>query len=72
MAQAVAMGANTIRSHTLGISVGQPKSVWPTANKVNNGAWDVIDYSIAAASRQSPLIRATYRAERCLQATDFA
>lgn len=51
MAQAVAMGANTIRSHTLGISVGQPKSVWPTANKVNNGAWDVIDYSIAAASR---------------------
>ncbi|BGO96958.1 hypothetical protein NBRC10513v2_002556 [Rhodotorula toruloides] len=45
MAITVALGGNTIRSHTLGISY----SLWPSAWKTNNKAFDTIDYSIWAA-----------------------
>ncbi|GAA5940708.1 hypothetical protein JCM10213_004294 [Rhodosporidiobolus nylandii] len=45
MAMTVAMGGNTIRSHTLGVS----KTLWPKAYQTNEAAWDTIDYSIYAA-----------------------
>jgi uncharacterized protein YggE len=51
MAMAVAMGANTIRSTTLGVSVGNAKSVWPAANQPNEAAFQAIDYAIMAANR---------------------
>lgn len=46
---AVAMGATTVRSHTLGVSTGNPLSIWPNANVTNPAAFDSIDYAIAAA-----------------------
>ncbi|CDR37878.1 RHTO0S03e00562g1_1 [Rhodotorula toruloides] len=49
MAITVALGGNTIRSHTLGISTGNSYSLWPSAWKTNNKAFDTIDYSIWAA-----------------------
>ncbi|GAA5840838.1 hypothetical protein JCM9279_001235 [Rhodotorula babjevae] len=45
MAITVAMGGNTIRSHTLGVS----KTLWPDAWSTNNAAFDPIDYAIYAA-----------------------
>ncbi|GAA5904420.1 hypothetical protein JCM6882_008905 [Rhodosporidiobolus microsporus] len=45
MAMTVAMGGNTIRAHTLGVS----KTLWPKAYQTNEDAWDSIDYSIYAA-----------------------
>ncbi|GAA6014735.1 hypothetical protein JCM8202_001643 [Rhodotorula sphaerocarpa] len=49
MAISVAMGANTIRSHTLGVSTGHPLTLWPDAYETNSKAWETIDYSIWAA-----------------------
>ncbi|KAM0788312.1 hypothetical protein ACM66B_001455 [Microbotryomycetes sp. NB124-2] len=49
MAIAVAMGANTVRSHTLGISTGNQYSVWPNAWQTNDAAFEAIDYAIWAA-----------------------
>ncbi|KAK4058341.1 hypothetical protein OIO90_000499 [Microbotryomycetes sp. JL221] len=49
MAIAVAMGANTVRSHTLGISTGNQYSVWPKAWQTNDKAFEAIDYAIWAA-----------------------
>ncbi|GAA5898520.1 uncharacterized protein JCM6883_003341 [Sporobolomyces salmoneus] len=49
MAATVAMGGNTIRSHTLGISTGNKYSVWPKAYQTNDNAFDTIDYAIYAA-----------------------
>ncbi|KAM0754756.1 glycoside hydrolase [Meredithblackwellia eburnea MCA 4105] len=49
MAITVAMGGNTIRSHTLGISTGNSLSLWPSNGKTNAAAWDSIDYAIFAA-----------------------
>ena len=49
MAMTVAMGGNTIRAHTLGISVGCPLCVWPSLYNTNNNAFDSIDYAIFAA-----------------------
>ncbi|GAA6027900.1 hypothetical protein JCM8097_001772 [Rhodosporidiobolus ruineniae] len=45
MAMTVALGGNTIRAHTLGVS----KTLWPKAYQTNTAAWDTIDYSIYAA-----------------------
>ncbi|GAA5969798.1 hypothetical protein JCM11641_008044 [Rhodosporidiobolus odoratus] len=45
MAMTVAMGGNTIRSHSLGVSM----TLWPKAWQTNEAAWDTIDYSIYAA-----------------------
>ncbi|KAG0654464.1 hypothetical protein C6P46_001629 [Rhodotorula mucilaginosa] len=49
MAISVAMGATTIRAHTLGVSTGHPLTLWPSAYNTNSKAWDTIDYSIWAA-----------------------
>ncbi|KAL8286423.1 hypothetical protein RQP46_004440 [Phenoliferia psychrophenolica] len=49
MAIVVAMGGNTIRSHTLGVSTGNSLSVWPSNGNTNNAAFDAIDYAIFAA-----------------------
>lgn len=38
MAITVAMGANTIRSHTLGVSTGNSLSIWPKNGQTNNAA----------------------------------
>ncbi|CAH7672323.1 glycoside hydrolase superfamily [Phakopsora pachyrhizi] len=49
IAIAAAMGANTIRSITLGVSTGHPLSVWPSKGETNEDAFDSIDYAIATA-----------------------
>ncbi|KPV76197.1 glycoside hydrolase family 5 protein [Rhodotorula graminis WP1] len=49
MAITVAMGGNTIRSHTLGVSTGHSKTLWPNAWSTNKAAFDPIDYAIFAA-----------------------
>lgn len=51
MATAAMMGSTVVRSTTLGISVGNPLSVWPTRNTTNNEALDVISFAIFAAKR---------------------
>ncbi|GAA5834477.1 hypothetical protein JCM11251_007018 [Rhodosporidiobolus azoricus] len=51
MAIAVAMGANTIRVHTCGVSVGpnNPYNLNPSLGNYNNALWDIRDYVIYAA-----------------------
>ncbi|GAA5834464.1 hypothetical protein JCM11251_007015 [Rhodosporidiobolus azoricus] len=51
MAIAVAMGANTIRVHTCGISVGlnSPYSLMPSRNTFQESLWDIRDYVLYAA-----------------------
>ncbi|GAA5869600.1 hypothetical protein JCM3774_005491 [Rhodotorula dairenensis] len=49
MAISVAMGATTVRAHTLGVSTGHPLTLWPSAYNTNSAAWETIDYSIWAA-----------------------
>ncbi|KDE04485.1 hypothetical protein MVLG_05052 [Microbotryum lychnidis-dioicae p1A1 Lamole] len=49
MAVTVALGGNTIRSHSLGVSTGNSLSVWPNAYSTNLNAFDTIDYAIYAA-----------------------
>ncbi|CAD6569290.1 MAG: hypothetical protein CYPHOPRED_003272 [Cyphobasidiales sp. Tagirdzhanova-0007] len=49
MAIAVAMGANTIRSSSLGISLGNALSIEPTLGNFNDEAFDIIDYTLFAA-----------------------
>jgi hypothetical protein len=50
-ADAAAMGINVVRSHTLGISIGCSKCLFPNpAEKtINPQAWDTIDYAIQKA-----------------------
>lgn len=43
------MGANHIRSQTLGVSVGNPLSLWPTLTTRNPQAFDTIDWAVYAA-----------------------
>lgn len=50
MATAATMGATTIRSTTLGCSVGAPLTVEPSLGVFNEDALRVIDYAIYAAS----------------------
>lgn len=45
---ALEMGANVIRSHTLGISLGSPKSVQPKLGIFNEEAFTKIDYVLKA------------------------
>lgn len=49
LAIAVAMGANTVRAHTLGISLGNPLSVSPVLGQYNETAFQVVDYALYAA-----------------------
>ena len=51
-AGAAALGARLVRSHTLGISVGSPRSLEPSLGQFNDAAFDTIDYSVFKA-RQS-------------------
>lgn len=55
------MGARTIRSQTLGISVGNPLSLMPSLNEWNEAAFEPIDWAIYQARQhglrvQVPLI----------------
>lgn len=50
MATAAAMGATSIRSHTLGNSVGHPLSISPSLGVYNEEALRVVDFAIYAAS----------------------
>lgn len=45
------LGARVVRSHTLGISVGTPRSIEPTLGTFNDAAFDTIDYAVASARR---------------------
>ncbi len=45
------MGVSVVRSHTLGISVGNPLSLEPTLDKFNNRAFNTIDYSVYEAKK---------------------
>ena len=49
---AVKLGARVVRSTTLGVSVGSPRSVEPTLGNVNKTAFDSIDYAVAAARKR--------------------
>ncbi|GAA5919240.1 hypothetical protein JCM6882_001106 [Rhodosporidiobolus microsporus] len=51
LAMAVAMGANTIRAHTCGISVGpnSPYNLHPSPGVWNESLWDIRDYVLFAA-----------------------
>ncbi|KAI1260999.1 glycoside hydrolase superfamily [Xylariaceae sp. FL1019] len=51
MAVVKALGGTMIRAHTLGISVGNPLSVWPEANVVNEKAFDIIDWAVYQAGQ---------------------
>lgn len=46
------MGARTIRSQTLGISVGNPLSVMPSLGVVNEKAFESMDWTVAEARRK--------------------
>jgi len=45
----VTMGAHTIRSQTLGVSVGNPLSLEPALNVFNDAAFDTIDWAVYQA-----------------------
>lgn len=51
LATAKAMGANVIRAHTLGISVGCSKCIEPSRGQFNEAALLRVDYALAAAQR---------------------
>ncbi|KAK0747778.1 glycoside hydrolase superfamily [Apiosordaria backusii] len=44
-----AMGGTMIRSHTLGVSVGNPLSLWPSPNQTNPEAFTPIDWAVYQA-----------------------
>ncbi|KAF2842407.1 glycoside hydrolase family 5 protein [Patellaria atrata CBS 101060] len=43
------LGATTIRSHTLGVSTGNPLSLWPTLRQTNEAAFEAIDWAVYQA-----------------------
>ncbi|KAI6093838.1 glycoside hydrolase family 5 protein [Hypoxylon rubiginosum] len=49
MATVQALGGTMIRGHTLGVSTGNPLSVWPEARVVNEQAFDSIDWAVYQA-----------------------
>jgi len=49
MATVKAMGGTAIRAHTLGVSTGNPLSVMPALGKINEQAFDAIDWAIYQA-----------------------
>lgn len=49
MATSAAMGATTIRSTTLGVSVGHPLSINPSLGVFNEEALRRVDYAVYAA-----------------------
>lgn len=51
MATLQTLGARTVRSHTLGVSVGNPLSVWPELGVTNEKAFDSMDWAVKEARR---------------------
>ena len=51
MATVKALGGTIVRSHTLGVSVGNPLSVIPEPGVVNEDAFDAIDWAVYQAGR---------------------
>ncbi|KAI1320234.1 glycoside hydrolase superfamily [Xylariaceae sp. FL0255] len=49
MAVTRALGGTFIRGHTLGISVGNPLSIWPKKGVLNEQAFDTIDWAVYQA-----------------------
>lgn len=49
MATVKALGGTMIRSHTLGVSTGNPLSLMPTLAQVNEKAFDTIDWAVHQA-----------------------
>ncbi|KAI3396672.1 hypothetical protein diail_11780 [Diaporthe ilicicola] len=49
MAMVRALGGTMIRAHTLGVSTGNPLSVWPEPGAVNGQAFESIDWAVAQA-----------------------
>ncbi len=49
MAVVKALGGTMMRAHTLGVSTGNPLSVMPTLGKVNERAFDTIDWAVYQA-----------------------
>lgn len=49
MATVKALGGTMIRAHTLGVSTGNPLSIWPAQGVVNTQAFDTIDWAVAQA-----------------------
>lgn len=47
----VALGARTVRSQTMGVSVGNPLSVMPELGKVNEDAFESMDWAVREARR---------------------
>lgn len=45
----VAMGGTMARCHTLGVSTGNPLSLWPEARSRNDRAFEIIDWAVAKA-----------------------
>lgn len=45
------MGANVVRAHTVGVSLGTPKTLAPSLGTTNPAAFVTIDYSVAQAKR---------------------
>lgn len=54
LAIAAAVGATAIRSTSLGVSVGDQRSVMPSLGHVNDDAFDAIDFALFAAKRYVP------------------
>lgn len=49
MATVKALGGTMVRAHTLGVSTGNPLSIWPAQGVVNSQAFDAIDWAVAQA-----------------------
>lgn len=49
MATVRALGGTAIRAHTLGVSTGNPLSVWPDKGVVNEQAFESIDWAVSQA-----------------------
>jgi len=47
----VAMGGTVVRGHTLGISIGNPKSFEPVLNQFNHSALHIGDFAVAYGSK---------------------
>lgn len=45
------LGASVVRSTSMGVSVGSPRSIEPSLGRFNDAAFDTIDYSVASAAR---------------------
>ncbi|KAI1428366.1 glycoside hydrolase superfamily [Xylaria sp. FL1777] len=49
MAMVSALGGTMIRTHTLGVSTGNPLSIWPKKGVVNEEAFKIIDWAVYQA-----------------------